>query len=120
MVQCRAGNETGRAAHPVEQAPMTVAEIVADDPHAPRWHFLAPERTAVPFDPNGAIWWMGRYHLFYIFQDPDLPRGGHRWGHASSADLVHWKYHSTALAPARSLRTIPRRSHPLRCPMASP
>jgi beta-fructofuranosidase len=79
---------------------MNVAEIVADDPHAPRWHFLAPERTAVPFDPNGAIWWKGRYHLFYIFQDPALPHGGHCWGHASSTDLLHWTYHPTALAPA--------------------
>ncbi|MDA0336355.1 MAG: glycoside hydrolase family 32 protein, partial [bacterium] len=77
-----------------------IATIVAADPHAPRWHFLAPERTAVPFDPNGAIWWKGRYHLFYIFQDPDLPNGGHCWGHASSSDLVTWKYHPTALAPA--------------------
>ena len=84
----------------VKQNVGTVADIVADDPHAPRWHFLAPERTAVPFDPNGAIWWRGRYHLFYIFQDPDLPHGGHCWGHASSADLLHWEYHPTALAPA--------------------
>lgn len=77
-----------------------VARIVAADPHAPLWHFIAPEGPAVPFDPNGAIWWRGRYHLFYIFQDRSLPHGGHCWGHASSADLVHWDYHPTALAPA--------------------
>ena len=30
-----------------------------------------PDHTggAMPFDPNGAIYWKGRYHLFYIFQD---------------------------------------------------
>ncbi len=75
-----------------------VAEIVRSDPHAPAWHFIAPEGTCVPFDPNGALFWRGRYHLFYIFQDPTLPHGGHCWGHASSADLVHWTYHPTALA----------------------
>jgi beta-fructofuranosidase len=38
--------------------------------------------------------------LFYIFQDPALPAKGHSWGHISSADLLHWHYHPTALAPA--------------------
>lgn len=70
-----------------------------DDPLAPRYHFIAPEGNAVPFDPNGALFWQGRYHLFYIFQDPDLPHGGHCWGHASSADLVHWQIHPPALVP---------------------
>ncbi len=77
-----------------------VAQIVASDPQAPRFHFIAPEGTAMPFDPNGAIFWKGKYHLFYIFQDPDLPQGGHCWGHASSTDLLHWTFHPTALAPA--------------------
>jgi sucrose-6-phosphate hydrolase SacC (GH32 family) len=46
------------------------------------------------FDPNGAIFWRGRYHLFYIFQRLD---GVHVWGHASSIDLVHWRQHPTGL-----------------------
>src|SRR5678816_1915467 len=58
------------------------------DPQRPLWHFLCPEQgNAMPFDPNGAIFWRGRYHLFYIFQRLD---GVHVWGHASSIDLVHW------------------------------
>lgn len=69
------------------------------DPHRPTYHFVAPEGTAMPFDPNGCLYWRGRYHLFYIFQDQDLPHGGHCWGHASSADLLHWRHHPTALAP---------------------
>jgi sucrose-6-phosphate hydrolase SacC (GH32 family) len=77
-----------------------VADVVRADVHAPRYHFVAPEGTCYPFDPNGAVYWKGRFHLFYIFQDPDLPRGAHCWGHASSADLVQWTYHPTALAPA--------------------
>ena len=70
------------------------------DPHRPRYHFTAPEGLSMPFDPNGCLCWKGKYHLFYIFQDPGLPRGGHCWGHASSIDLVHWTHHPTALAPA--------------------
>ena len=47
----------------------------------------------MPFDPNGAIFWKGKYHLFYIFQD----HRGHCWGHASSIDLLHWRIHTAAL-----------------------
>lgn len=69
------------------------------DRHRPGYHFVVPEGRAFPFDPNGCIYWKGRYHLFYIFQDSELPDGGHCWGHASSLDLVHWVHHPTALAP---------------------
>jgi len=79
----------------------TIAARVRNDPQAPRYHFIAPEGSCVPFDPNGAIFWQGKYHLFYIFQDPNLPHGGHCWGHASSTDLLHWTFHPTALAPAQ-------------------
>jgi sucrose-6-phosphate hydrolase SacC (GH32 family) len=49
----------------------------------------------MPFDPNGAIHWQGQYHLGYIFQD----ERGHCWGHASSIDLLHWRFHPAMLAP---------------------
>ncbi len=69
------------------------------DPYRPGYHFVVPEGLARPFDPNGCIYWEGKYHLFYIFQDRDLPHGGHCWGHVSSIDLVHWTHHPTGLAP---------------------
>lgn len=82
---------------PVRRANIARAERerMLSDPHRPRYHFTVPEGVAMPFDPNGAIFWRGRYHLFYIFQD----HRGHCWGHASTADLVHWTHHPTALAP---------------------
>ena len=55
-----------------------IARIRAEDPHAPHFHFIAPD-PAFPFDPNGALFWKGRYHLFYIFQDASLRNGGHCW-----------------------------------------
>ena len=72
------------------------------DKYRPIYHFVIPEGAAHPFDPNGAIYWKGRYHLFYIFQTVK-PRYGHRgdaWGHISSHDLVHWRFHPTALKPS--------------------
>lgn len=77
-------------------------KIASSDPFSPRYHFICPEGIRGPFDPNGAIFWKGRYHLFYIFQSPrkTINHGIlHCWGHASSADLLHWDYHPTALRP---------------------
>ena len=59
-------------------------ELQLSDPHRPTYHFVNPEGRGMPFDPNGAIFWNGRYHLFYIFQD----HRGDGWGHASSRDLL--------------------------------
>jgi len=68
-------------------------EKLLRDPHRPLYHFVIPEGQAMPFDPNGAIFWKGRYHLFYIFQETR----GHNWGHVSSTDLFHWRHHPTGL-----------------------
>ena len=72
---------------------------LAADAQRPRYHFLPPE--AWMNDINGLIFWKGRYHLFYQYN----PEGGYwkwmQWGHASSADLVHWVHHPIAPTPDR-------------------
>ena len=72
-------------------------ERILSDPARPGYHFVMPEGVAMPFDPNGAIYWKGRYHLFYIFQDTRLGKRSDHWGHMSSADLFHWRHHPTGL-----------------------
>ncbi|RPG46195.1 MAG: glycoside hydrolase family 32 protein [Gammaproteobacteria bacterium TMED134] len=67
------------------------------DPLRPGYHFVIPEGLAMPFDPNGAIFWQGRYHLFYIFQDKRSGKKADHWGHVSSTDLFHWRHHPTGL-----------------------
>jgi beta-fructofuranosidase len=71
------------------------------DKYRPIYHFVIPEGIAHPYDPNGAIYWRGRYHLFYIFQTvkPMPFYRGDAWAHISSHDLVHWRFHPTALKP---------------------
>lgn len=65
------------------------------DPYRPAFHFVVPEDYARPADPNGAVFWNGRYHLGYIYQD----QGVHFWGHVSSLDLLHWRHHPPCLFP---------------------
>lgn len=75
-----------------------LAELAWADRHRPRFHFVAP--AGWMNDPNGLSQWDGRYHLFYQY-NPDAPT--HRnihWGHASSADLVHWSDEPIALEPS--------------------
>ena len=81
---------------PVENA-RELRERILSDPERPGYHFVMPEGVAMPFDPNGAIYWQGRYHLFYIFQDTRLGKKSDHWGHASSTDLFHWRHHPTGL-----------------------
>jgi beta-fructofuranosidase len=66
-----------------------------DDPYRPTYHFVVPEGYAMPFDPNGTIFWNGRYHLGYIYQVNNI----HYWGHVSSTDLLHWRHHPPCLFP---------------------
>ncbi|WP_165250875.1 GH32 C-terminal domain-containing protein [Paludisphaera soli] len=67
----------------------------------PTYHVTAlpHEGLARPYDANGCIYWKGKYHLMYIYQDPTLPKGGHCWGHAVSTDLVDWTFLPPALVP---------------------
>lgn len=70
-------------------------------PDWPIYHITAqPEEGMwLPGDPNGCIYWRGRYHLMYIYQDRSRPGREHCWGHLSSADMVHWRRHPPSLVP---------------------
>lgn len=68
-----------------------------NDPHRPRYHFLPPANWMN--DPNGLLYWKGQYHLFYQYNPyAPIPQRLH-WGHAVSADLVHWTDLPVALTP---------------------
>lgn len=71
--------------------------LMQSDPHRPIYHFVAPEGHAMPFDPNGAIYWKGRYHLGFIYQSRKSGNMQHVWGHAVSTDLLHWSLYPDML-----------------------
>ncbi|MCX6344054.1 MAG: GH32 C-terminal domain-containing protein [Armatimonadetes bacterium] len=63
--------------------------MITSDPHRPIYHFTGPESWIN--DPNGPIYYKGKYHLFYQFAPiVDGNRSPICWGHAVSADLMHW------------------------------
>ena len=70
---------------------------MASDPYRPAYHFLAPVNWMN--DPNGTLFWNGRYHVFYQYNPNGAFHGTIHWGHASTEDLVHWTDHPIALAP---------------------
>jgi beta-fructofuranosidase len=51
-------------------------------------------------DPNGPIFWKGKYHMFFQYNPKTASFSGPmHWAHAVSPDMVHWKHLPIALAP---------------------
>lgn len=65
------------------------------EPWRPRHHFT-PRRHWTN-DPNGPVLLDGVYHLYYQYNPNGDQWGDISWGHATSADGVHWTEHAVAL-----------------------
>ena len=65
------------------------------DPTFPALH-VRPERGWVN-DPNGLSRIDGTYHVFFQYNAAAPQHGDITWGHASSTDLLEWRYHPVAL-----------------------
>ncbi|KAL2641091.1 hypothetical protein AAZV13_06G271500 [Glycine max] len=65
------------------------------------------QRTAFHFqpqnnwmnDPDGPLFHMGWYHLFYQYNPDSAIWGNISWGHAVSRDMIHWFYLPIAMGP---------------------
>ena len=67
------------------------------DPYRPAYHF-APREGMDMNDPNGPMYYLGWYHLFYQYNPScDTPLCAREWGHAISPDMVHWRELGIAL-----------------------
>ncbi|MDJ1492581.1 glycoside hydrolase family 32 protein [Cytophagaceae bacterium DM2B3-1] len=71
--------------------------VAQNEPHRPQFHF-SPNKHWMN-DPNGMVYYKGTYHLFFQHYPDGTTWGPMHWGHATSADLVHWTEQPIALYP---------------------
>lgn len=65
--------------------------------YRPQYHFT-PDSMWMN-DPNGMVYYEGEYHLFYQYYPDSTIWGPMHWGHAVSADMVHWEHLPIAIYP---------------------
>ncbi|MGD0360016.1 MAG: glycoside hydrolase family 32 protein [Bryobacteraceae bacterium] len=75
----------------------TAASKLAADPQRPQYHLLPAANWMN--DPNGPIYWQGKYHMFYQYNPNGAFWGDMHWAHAVSEDMVRWKHLPMAMAP---------------------
>ena len=67
-----------------------------NEKYRPQFHFT-PDRNWMN-DPNGLVYYKGKYHLFFQHNPQANVWGNMSWGHATSADLYNWQEQPVAIA----------------------
>src|SRR5215468_5429756 len=71
---------------------------LAADPLRPQFHLLPAANWMN--DPNGPIFYRGRYHMFFQYNPNGAFWGSMHWAHATSPDMIHWQHEPVAIAPS--------------------
>jgi beta-fructofuranosidase len=80
-----------------DQANAALCRKLASDPLRPQYHLLPAHNWMN--DPNGPIFFRGRYHMFHQYNPQSAVWGNMNWAHATSPDMIHWQHEPIALAP---------------------
>ena len=70
--------------------------VYYNEPYRSEYHYSLKDGWAN--DPNGLVYYKGKYHFFYQFYDAKQ-WGPMHWAHATSTDLIHWEEQPIALYP---------------------
>ena len=70
---------------------------LSTDPLRPQYHLLPAHNWMN--DPNGPIFFRGRYHMFHQYNPQGAIWGNMNWAHATSPDMIHWRHEPIALSP---------------------
>ncbi len=70
---------------------------LAHDPERPQFHLLPTHNWMN--DPNGPIYFNGRYHMFFQYNPLAATWGDMSWNHAVSPDMLHWTNLPVAMTP---------------------
>ena len=77
--------------------PSALCTKLAADSLRPQYHLMPASNWMN--DPNGPIYFRGRYHMFHQYNPKGAVWGNMNWAHASSSDLVYWRHEPIALSP---------------------
>lgn len=72
----------------------TLSSRLSHDPRRPQFHLLPTHNWMN--DPNGPIFFAGKYHMFFQFNPVAAVWGNMSWNHAISDDMLHWKIYPLA------------------------
>ena len=73
------------------------ATDLAFDPRRPQFHLL-PAKNWMN-DPNGPVYFNGKYHMFFQFNPLAAVWGDMSWYHSESPDMLHWNHQPLAMTP---------------------
>lgn len=77
--------------------PGSFAAKLANDPRRPQFHLL-PAKNWMN-DPNGPIFFNGKYHMFFQYNPHAAVWGDMSWYHSVSPDMLHWTHLPLAFEP---------------------
>ena len=87
----------GIDAQPVAIEDRRAYASLAQDPMRPQFHLLPASNWMN--DPNGPIYFNGRYHMFCQYNPHAAVWGDMSWYHSISPDMIHWTHLPIAFTP---------------------
>lgn len=91
------GGQTAALTYRVDVHRRQADEIYYNEPYRGQFHYSIKDGWGN--DPNGLVYYNGKYHLFHQFYDDIKWQWGLSWAHMVSEDLIHWTEEPVAIYP---------------------